>query len=1139
MRSTGLMTLRISANTYVTGNIVALTCAVTALAAMAAPSPLRGGRGEGAEAETFFETKVRPVLAENCYGCHSEKVQMAGLRLDTSEGIRKGSDRGPVLIPGDPQKSALIQAIHYDGKIKMPPKGKLPSAAIEALTTWIQMGAPWPQTAPGAQRSAPSAAHWAFRPVKQPPVPKVKNTAWPASEIDRFILAKLEAKGMAPAKPADRRTLIRRATFDLIGLPPTAEEVAAFVADRSPNAFAKVVDRLLASPRYGERWGRYWLDVARYADSKGYVFQEERRYPYAYTYRDWVVRALNEDLPYDRFLIQQIAADHVVTGDDKRSLAAMGFLTLGRRFLNNTPDIIDDRIDVVMRGTMALTVACARCHDHKFDPIPTQDYYSLYGVFASSREPEDLPLISAPTRNAAYLAYEKELREREKAVDDFVRPQHAELVAALRARVGDYLLLEHDARSLTDRRQLQELARSRELSPFVLRRWREYLDDTRNEHHPVFAPWHAFAALPAAEFAARAKELAAKVAEGADPKTRVNPLVAQLFAGDGGRPIDPPTSLAQVAQRYGELFSRIDKAWQEALATHAKKVAQGEASEEPKSLPDPDEEQLRLVLYGEGAPPNVPLESAQMLGDRAFRNKVQELRRKVEELKATSPAAPPRAMVLVDAPRPMNPRVFRRGNPNNPGEEVPRQFLQVLSGEKRRPFQKGSGRLELARAIASPENPLTARVMVNRVWMHHFGYGLVRTPGDFGTRGEPPTHPELLDWLASRFVADGWSLKKLHRRIMLSRVYQQSSDDNPKFARLDPENRLLWKMNRRRLDFEATRDSLLAVAGELDTTLGGPAVEITTAPYSRRRTIYGFIDRQNLPGLFRNFDFASPDSTSPQRYQTTVPQQALFLLNSPFVAEQARRLAARANHGTQVADRIQRLYRLAYGRSATPEEVQLGEQFLKSALPAPPRSRPEPSVWRYGYGEYDAATGRVKSFRPLRWNGEAYQGGEAFPDRMFGRLRLTATGGHTGNDRQHAAIRRWVAPRDGVVAISGTLNHPSDEGDGIEARIVSSRAGQLAHWTLQEREVETKVDRVEVRAGDTIDFVVECRANPESDSFRWAPVVRMVEERPIATKEWNANTGFDGPPVASPQPLTAWEKYAQVLLMANEFVFVD
>jgi hypothetical protein len=1064
---------------------------------------------------------------------------MAGLRLDTRAGVLKGSDKGPVLLPGDPQKSALVQAIHYDGKVKMPPKGKLPAPVIEALTAWIQMGAPWPERAPGTGHRAggrpidPGTGHWAFQPVKPQPVPKVKNAAWPVSEIDRFVLAKLEAKRIAPAKPADRRTLIRRATFDLTGLPPTADEVAAFVSDRSPNAFEKVVDRLLGSPRYGERWGRYWLDVARYADSKGYVFNEERRYPYAYTYRDWVVRAFNEDLPYDQFLIQQIAADQATTGDDKRSLAAMGFLTLGRRFLNNTPDIIDDRIDVVTRGTMGLTVACARCHDHKFDPIPTNDYYSLYGVFASSREPDDLPLISAPTRNAAYLAYEKELKEREKAVDDFVRPKHAELVAGLRARVGDYLLLEHAARGLTDRRQIQELARSRELSGFALRRWRDFLDETRKVQSAVFAPWHAFAALPEKEFAAQAKDLAARVAANADPKAKVNPLVAQLFAGD------PPSSLAQVAQRYGELFARIDTAWKEALEAHAKKVAAGEQAEEPRSLPDPDQEQLRLVLYAEGTPTNVPLENAQQLGDRAFRNKVQELRRKVDELKVTSPAAPPRAMVLVDAPTPVKPRVFVRGNANNPGEEVPRQFLQVLSGEKRRPFEKGSGRLELARAIASPENPLTARVMVNRVWTHHFGYGLVRTPGDFGTRGEPPTHPELLDWLASRFVADGWSVKKLHRRIMLSRVYQQSSDDNAKFARLDPENRLLWRMNRRRLDFEATRDSLLAVAGALDPTLGGPAVEITTAPFSRRRTIYGYIDRQNLPGLFRNFDFASPDSTSPQRYQTTVPQQALFLLNSPFAVEQARRLAARASAG-----QVQSLYRLAYGRSATPEEVQLGGRFLQSALPAPPRPAPEPSVWRYGYGEVDAATGRVKSFQPLRWNGEIYQGGEAFPDRMFGRLRLTATGGHAGNDRQHAAIRRWVAPRDGVVTISGTINHPNDEGDGIEARILSSRSGQLGNWTLQDREAETKIERVEVRAGDTIDFVVDCRANPESDSFRWAPVVKMIEDArstsgSTATREWNANTGFDGPPGAAPQPLTAWEKYAQVLLMANEFVFVD
>jgi hypothetical protein len=417
--------------------------------------------------------------------------------------------------------------------------------------------------------------------------------------------------------------------------------------------------------------------------------------------------------------------------------------------------------------------------------------------------------------------------------------------------------------------------------------------------------------------------VAAKVAANADPEASVNPCVARAFAGV------PPASLAEVAQRYGKLFAEVDQAWRDAL-----KRQPGPA---PKALPDPDQEALRQVLYGPEAPPNVPLAQAGRFFDRAVRDRLTALRRKVEEWQATSPAAPPRAMVLVDTPAPVTQRVFLRGNPNNLGEEVPRQFLAVLAGPKRKPFTQGSGRLELAQAIASKDNPLTARVLVNRVWLHHFGLSLVRTPSDFGLRSDPPTHPELLDYLAARFMREGWSIKNLHRLIMLSSAYQQSSDGDPRLLAQDPDNRLLGRMNRQRLDFEALRDALLAAAGHLDGHVGGPPVDLSARPFSRRRTVYGFIDRQNLPGMFRTFDFASPDTHSPQRYHTTVPQQALFLMNSPFVQEQARGLLARpeVQAETAPAPRVQVLHRLVYGRSASPDEVTLALRFLDTA-PTPP-----------------------------------------------------------------------------------------------------------------------------------------------------------------------------------------------------------
>jgi hypothetical protein len=714
-----------------------------------------------AQALEYFEKRVRPVLVEKCQSCHGPKKQQGGLRLDSRAGLLKGGDNGPVVQPGQPDKSVLIQAVRHEGDLKMPPKGKLDAEAVAALAGWVKMGAPWPEAAPATGATTVAEArksHWSFRPVTTPALPTVQGEAWVRNPIDRFVLARLEAAGLTPAPPADRRTLLRRVSFDLTGLPPTPEEVAAFEADPAPDAYERLIDRLLASPRYGERWGRHWLDVARYADTKGYVFTDERRFPYAYTYRDYVIRAFNDDLPYDQFVVQQLAADQLPLGGDPRPLAAMGYLTLGRRFLNNQQDIIDDRIDVTMRGLQGLTVACARCHDHKFDPIPQKDYYSLYGVFASSVEPRDLPLLGTPDRTPELAAFEAELTKRKATVEKF-----------------------------------------------------------RQEH--------------------------------------------------------------QV-----ELSKR----------------------------------------------------------NRKVRDELRGLQKKVDQWQVVGRGAPPRAMVLNDAPAPVEPHILLRGNPRSPGPAVPRQFLEVVAGEKRQPFKKGSGRLELAQAIASRDNPLTARVLVNRVWGWHLGQGLVRTPSDFGTRGEPPTHPELLDWLAATFMDEGWSVKKLHKLILLSNTYRQASDGNDRAARLDPENRLLARMNRQRLDFEAMRDGLLAAAGRLDAARGGAAVDLTRAPFSTRRSVYGFVDRQNLPGLFRTFDFASPDSSTAQRYTTTVPQQALFLMNSPFVVEQARHFVGRPDVAAQASDaaKIDRMYRLAYGRAAAPEEVELGRRFLAEAARAPAKLSP-------------------------------------------------------------------------------------------------------------------------------------------------------------------------------------------------------
>lgn len=1109
----------------------------------------------------FFEKKIRPVLVEHCYKCHShdaEKVK-GGLLLDTRDGLLKGGDSGPAIVPGDPEKSLLIKAVRYtDENLQMPPKNKkLAPEQIAHLETWVKTGAADPRSAqgPNSTNKVQSSAHWAFQPIRQRPVPAVKNKRWVETPVDAFILARLEEKKISPSPRADKRTLIRRATIDLLGLPPTPEEVSQFLADTSADAYPRLVDRLLDSPHYGERWARYWLDIARYADTKGYIFEEERRFAYAYTYRDYVIRAFSEDLPFDQFVIQQIAADLLPLGEDKRPLAALGFLTLGRRFLNNQPDIIDDRIDVVTRGTMGLTVSCARCHDHKYDPIPTKDYYSLYGVFASCSEPGEKPLLGTAALPKAYPEYLAEREKRENELKTYREIKEAETLSKLRQQVGEYLLAAHDAQKLADKGKQEALARERKLDPTVTQHWINSLEAWSKNHHPIFAPWLALAALPENEFASKAKELSAKFAANSDTNLLLNPLVAKMFSGE------PAASLKELSERYGRLFSDMEKRWKEFLEGNAKaQAAEGQPKPPPPTaLPDAHEEAIRQALLANDAPCNLKPDELTRLFDVPTIQRIRALGRKAEEVHAIHPGAPPRAMALQDNPTPHNPRIFLRGNANNPGAEVPRQFLEVLAGPNRKPFEKGSGRLELAQAIASTNNPLTARVIANRVWMYHFGAPLVRTPSDFGLRSEPPTHPELLDYLAALLMSPtnpqpsspnsqhglGWSLKKLHRLMMLSSAYQQSSQDNPAFAKIDPNNQLLWKMNRRRLDFEAMRDTLLAVAGKLDRTPGGQAVELTTEPFTTRRTVYGFIERQNLPALFRTFDFASPDTTSPQRFTTTVPQQALFLMNSPFVVQQARNLMERPELESKatVEQRVRHLYQMALQRDPTRDELRLALGFLQKPTPLAAEP-PELGFWLYGYGEFDEASKQIRNFQSLpHFTGTAWQGGTNLPNEKLGWVMLNAEGGHVGNDLQHAAIRRWTAPRDGLLTINGELQHPSAKGDGVRSRIVSSRLGELGHWIASNQKTTTQVEQMEVRRGDKIDFVTDCRTEVTNDSFNWSSTIKYkTDEINYAAGvkvEWNAKSDFAGPPKEQPKPLDAWEKYAQVLLLSNELMFVD
>jgi len=948
-----------------------LAVAATSVAAQAAISP---------EQAEFFEKKVRPVLSEQCYRCHGPDKQKAELRLDSREGILKGSDNGPVVVPGDPDKSSLIKSIRHDGDMKMPEKApKMPEAEISALTAWVKMGLPWPDTdkpVAGNDKSSLLKTHWAFQPIASPQPPAVKDTGkWVQAPMDRFVLAKLEEKNLPPSPIASRYTLIRRATFDLTGLPPTDKEVSDFQNDPAPTraAFAKVVDRLLASPRYGECWGRNWLDVARYADHRGYLAgNDSREYPFAWTYRDWVIAAVNSDLPYDQFLIQQIAADEPGSGAKPEDLAALGFLTLGRRFLNDQNLIIDDRIDVTIRGTMALTVGCARCHDHKFDPISTKDYYALYGVFASCDEEKDpgkLPLIPGG-----------------KATDSYEK-QRADRAAELRS------------------------------------------------------------------FDARA----------------------------------------------------------------AKHLSQA----------------IRIAT---GIPAVLPPESIETaLRSRFFTRKLRDERKQLETKLAQAelnPGAPPRAHTLFDRATPVTQHVFIRGNPGRPGDVVPRRFISFLGGDAH-PFpDKTSGRLELARAIASKDNPLTARVMVNRVWAHHFGAGLVRTPGDFGSRSDPPTEGPLLDYLATQFMTNGWSVKKLHREILLSATWMQDSTVRPDHQKLDPDNRLLARQNRQRLTWEQLHDALLAASGELDETLYGRPVQLFKEPSPRRRAIYAYIDRQNLPATLRTFDFASPDLMNPQRAVTTVPQQALYMMNSPFVMARAASLVDDPEYASTGVEepQVQELFEHIFARKATRDEVAAAVAFVKSAKTE--QQAASTPTWQYGFGHYDGATQRM-SFTPLpHWTGSAWQGGPKMPDKTLGWCILNADGGHPGHDL--AVIKRFTAPRDLSLSVAGRVHRDAEAGNGVLARIVSNRQGQLAEWVVDPKgTVGAPVANADLKAGETLDFVVESRGDENSDSFQWHITLRAGDGTLFSSQ-----SEFHGP-LAESRPLSAWEKLAQVLLETNEFAFVD
>ncbi|MFM2217479.1 MAG: hypothetical protein RL240_1797 [Planctomycetota bacterium] len=861
---------------------------------------LAGTRLQGQELDPkkvdFFETKIRPVLVEKCYECHSAKTpagELGGkLRLDTSGGMLRGGTLGPLLQAGQGQSSLLIKVIEYtEPGLQMPPDGKLTDEQIADFRRWVEEGAVDPRSEkdspemidPAKDIATQTANHWAYRPLGDAPVIEgVEGLGNDSDLVDRSIAQELKKSGLGFSPEADRRTLVRRLYYDLLGLSPSLEEIAQVQADQREDWYVRLVDRLLESPHFGERMARRWMDVVRYADNKGYVFQEDREYRHAYRYRNWLIRAFNEDLPYDQFLRYQLIADRLDPQNEQGHLDAMGMLTLGRRFLNNPHDVADDRIDVVTRGLMGVTAACARCHDHKFDPVSMADYYSLHGAFLGSEEP------------------------------------------------------------------------------------------------------------------------------GGDPSP------------------------------------------------------------------------MRMVDKGSQG----------------------------------------------------GTRILLRGNPGNPGAEVARRFMVFLNPQSPVEMKTGSGRLEMAEAITDGRNPLTPRVFANRLWGWLFGVPLVDTPSDFGLRCAAPVQQVVLDSLARDLVQSGWSVKGLVRRMVLTRTYRQQSVHREDAFAIDPENRLWWRAQRKRMDFESLRDSLLLATGQLDRAIGGESVSIQTPPFPKRRTLYAYIDRQNLPQLFRSFDFASPDAHVPSRAQTTVPQQGLVLMNSDFVQAMLPEMALKAS-GMGIDAGVDYLFKQVLAREGTSEEKHMLRELIEAndmRLPDVPQNQ-----WTYGVAKIDPQTGSIEGFRQLpRFHQNRWQGmKDELPDPDLDWALLSNLGGHPGGRADLAVVRRWTAMQAGELRVRGMLKHVPEQGDGVRGTVSVRGVQKVGQWEVRHGESATNVDGITVAIGDTIDFVVDCFGDANSDTFEWKVRIVSSDEQKVRS---SSERGFGG---VQPAALSPWEQALQALLLTNEFCFID
>ncbi len=889
----------------------------------------------------FFENKVRPILANSCYDCHDETAK-GGLRVDQKAAFFKGGKHGALIVPGDPDKSLLIVAVRQTTDLRMPKGGKLSDADVATLTQWVKIGAPWPDTAtvtagnPTAktgQITETQREFWSFVPLKSIAPPPVADKRWVRTPIDQFILAGLKNAGLEPTPEADRRTLIRRVTFNLTGLPPTQAEVDAFLNDKSPNAWEKVVDRLLASPRYGERWGRHWLDVARYAeddvrglDPKGRGFMP---FQGAWRYRDWVIQSINDDMPYDKFVTLQLAGDLVPAKSDTErhaNLVATTYLGAGpwvwdqAEPIQGRADERNERVDAVTRGLLGLTVGCARCHNHKYDPIAQRDYYKIVSIFASSTYKE-YPVESV----ASAEAYDKKNLEAAKLqsnLREYTTNLSKQLADALSIQSADYMTAAWSI-SGKPKKTIDQIASQKQLDPELLERWVEYLG--KDHPYTYLKDWKAMVA------STTATEDQARVLAEAFQKTVVRVRAKAAEIDEQNEIIRAKNDVPK--HRYLDAkpseFDTFDQ------------FCPG-CELELKALPT-DEAKLYSDLFvtqsgdeEERFKPGVMLFVGWGLKRRIgpqFQAYIDAQQKKIGELqKELKEAGFPYVNGMADKPQATDVKLNLRGNPHSLGDTVPRGFLTVLQPVNAQPYSHGSGRLEFAHDIAT--HPLADRVIVNRIWKWNFGTGIVNTPDNFGTQGDKPSNPELLEYLASEFVAHGRSIKWLQKEILLSAVYRQGADESPAAHEKDPANRLYSHFSRTRLDAEEIRDGILFVSGDLNLKeVSGPSSDFSES--NLQRTVFCKVSRFRLNNYLLVFDFPNPSFTSEQRFSSNVPLQQLYFMNSPFVYAQAGVLAERVHEEPTDEARIAKVYEYIFQRKPTQQELDLGVKFLKTTPDKP------------------------------------------------------------------------------------------------------------------------------------------------------------------------------------------------------------